>query len=377
MTFKLSKNLALIMVLVVSSYLLPCCFSDNFTLHYQVLDSPDGSICYRLNVAVPQSLYEYYSEKSRRLGSSDNLARFVTPYTLQPIADSLWEIYGNEEDFANGVLMLVHQIPYNETLPVKYPVETMVEKRGDCDLFSYVAVSILKAGGVNGVLLYYESEDHMNIGVHLSDPPEDARSESCYVRVDGVRYYVAECTGGEGNRGWRVGECPDNLKLASAKVVTLEECEEWGPGQVSASYETLEASAISLTASSYVIQGKTAQLSGQLSPALQNQTVTLYIKVNNFPWSVLDTVTTGSDGRFVYAWRPDTAGVHCIRASWSGNKDYGAADSSLRHMTVISVFFFLLLAVTGVFVCVGTILFLMSRPSRPEVEEPRPPQIPK
>ena len=374
---KIAGTLIIITFVLSFSYFFPYCLSQNHSLSYQLLDSSSGSMYYSLNVAVSQSLYEYYHETSHRLGSNNDFAKFVTPYALQPIASSLWEIYTNDEDFANGVLMIVHQILYNETLPVKYPVETIVENHGDCDLFSYVATSVMKAGGLDTVLLYYESEAHMNVGVHLSHTPHDVRGQAYYVTYNNTQYYVAECTGGNWKDGWRVGECPDDLKHASPEVITLENCEQWSPGQVSASYETLESSATSLTVSSTtIIQGSTITLSGQLSPPLQNKTVTVYIKINNSPWALLDTVTTDSSGRFVYACKAEVAGVNYIRASWSGDNDYAGSDSPIHNVVVLSIFFILLLALTVVLVCVGTVVFLMSRRSRQEVQEPQPPAIP-
>lgn len=374
---RLSKRPLLITTLLILSCLLPCCLSESHSQSYQLLDQPNGSNYYRLNVAAPHSLYEYYREKSHSLNSNNDFAKFVTPYALKPMANNLWEIYTDDEDFANGVLMIVHQIPYVETLPVKYPIETIVENEGDCDLFSFIAASILKAGGLDAVLLYYESEAHMNVGVHLSHIPHDLRGQAHYITYNGRRYYVAECTGDDWKNGWRVGECSDDLEEASVQVISLENCEQWAPGQVSASYNTLVSSSISLiTSSTYVIQGSAITLSGQLSPALQNMTVTIYVKINNSPWTILGAVTTDSNGRFTYVCNAETAGAYYIRASWSGNDYYAGADSSTQNVIVLSIFFIFLLAVTMIFVCVGAVMFFMSRQSGQKVEEPQPPEIP-
>ena len=365
------------MVLLTLSYLLPYCLSESYSHSYQLLDKPNGLTQYRLNIVVSQSLYEYYCEKSHNINSNNDFAKFVTPYALKPIADSLWEIYADDEDFANGVLMIVHQMPYNETLPAKYPVETIVENKGDCDLFSYVAASIMKAGGLDVVLLYYESGAHMNVGVRLSHTPHDVRGEAYYVTYNSIQYYMAECTGDNWENGWRVGECPDDLEHASVQIITLENCEQWAPGQVSASYKTLASSTISLIISStYIIQGSTITLSGQLSPTLQNKTVTIYIKINNLPWTVLGTVTTDSNGRFTYVWNAEAAGIYYIRASWSGDNNYTGADSSIQNVTVLSIFFILLLTITIILTCVGAIIFFVSRRSHQPVQEPQPPEIP-
>ena len=373
---KKPKTFLLIIVLLTISYLLPQGFSENYSHSYQLLDKPDGSTYYRLNVTVQQSLYEYYTEKSHGLNSNSEFAKFVTPYALKPIADCLLEIYTDDEDFVNGVLMIVHQIPYNET-QAKYPVETIVENKGDCDVFSYVTASIVKAHGLDAVLLYYESQAHMNIGVSLSHVPHDARGQAYYVTYNNIRYYVAEVTGGDWQNGWRVGECPENLKSAQAQIITLENCEQTTYGQVSASYKTLAYSTISLIISpTYLIQGGTVTLSGQLSPPLQNRTVTIYIKINNSPWIVLDTTTTNHAGYFTYAWTTDAAGICYIRSSWFGNNDYAGADSQIQTVTILSTFFVLLLVITAILVCFGITVFIMSRQAQPSIQEPQPPEIP-
>jgi hypothetical protein len=374
---RLSKSLLMITVLLIISCLLPYCWAENYNYSYQLLDNPNGSAYYGLNVTIQQSLFDYYTEKGHNLNSNNDFAKFVTPYALQPIADNLWEIYTDDEDFVNGVLMIVHQIPYEVSTPAKYPVETMVQNNGDCDLFSDIAASITKAGGLDAVLLYYESETHMNIGVSLSHVPHDARTQAYYVTYNDIQYYVAECTGGNWQSGWRVGECPDDLKNAPVEVITLENCEQWAPGQVSASYKTLATSTLSLIISpTFLIEGRSVILSGQLSPALRDVTVTVYVKMSNSPWIVLDTVKTDSSGQFNYAWNAETAGICYIRASWSGDNDYAGADSPTLTVTVLSTFFLLLLIITAVLVCVGLIVFLTSRRTQPEILEPQPPEIP-
>jgi hypothetical protein len=374
---KKSRTLLLIAALLLISYLLPQGFSQHYSQTYQLLNEPNGSTHYSLSVTVQQSLYDYYVEKTHRLNSNTDFAKFVTPYALQPIANSLATIYADDEDFTNGVLMIVHQIPYEVTGPTKYPVETIVENKGDCDLFSYIAASIMKAQGMDVVLLYYEAEAHMNIGVSLSHVPNDAREQAYYVTYNSIHYYVAEATGGNWQDGWRVGECPTELKNAQVQVITLENSESWAPGQVSASYTTLASSTLSLTLSTnYLIQGGTVTLSGQLTPSLQNTTITIYIKVNTSPWVALDTVTTNNNGFFSYIWNADASGLCYIRASWSGNDTYAGADSTIQMITILSMFFILLLTMTAILVGVGIAIFVASRQNQPQIPEPQPPEVP-
>ncbi|MGD8505274.1 MAG: Ig-like domain-containing protein [Candidatus Bathyarchaeota archaeon] len=314
------------------------CFAANYTYSYWLLDHPDGSQRYELTVSVTSSLFEYYDSKDHNLYSSIDFGKFVTPYALKPMADSLWSIYSNEEDFANGVLMIMHQIPYVVSAPQKYPVETIVQNEGDCDLLSFISASVMMAGGLDVVLFYYEAEMHMNVGVYLSHAPNDARSEVYYIDHSGKSYYVAETTGGFWEEGWRVGECPDELKEASAQIITLEDAEQLSPGQVSSGYNALASSSLSLTLSStYITQGAMVTVSGQLSPVGSDKTVTIYGRRSGSQWSILGTTLTDSDGRFSFLWKPETASTYFLRASWSGDSDYAGADSSIHSLTILPI----------------------------------------
>ncbi|MEM3769884.1 MAG: Ig-like domain-containing protein [Candidatus Bathyarchaeia archaeon] len=354
----------------------PLCFSENYTRAYNLLDSPDGAKQYKLNVVITQSLYEYYVEQNHKQVSEADFPKFVIPYALEPIAEKLWEIYqGNYENFANGVLMIVHQIPYEVAVPAKYPVETIVENKGDCDLLSYVAASIMKAGGLDVALLYYEDKTHMNVGVSLPNSPSYVRAQAYYVEYNSVRYYIAECTGGNWRTGWRVGECPSDLIGENPMVVALENCEQWS-GQVAASYTTLASSTVSLAISStFIMQGSTITLSGQLMPNSSSEKIIIYIKMGNSAWTIANITTTDSNGQFVCTISFNEAGACYVRASWSGNSDYGGADSSIITVTVLPIYFIALLIIVIVLVCVGIIIFIMSRQRYQETAESKLPEI--
>jgi len=345
------------------------CFAANYDYTYELLEQSGGGTNYRLTVSVTSSLYEYYRSSDHNLYSYE-FAKFVTPNPLKPIADDLWSIYSNDEDLANGVLMIVHQIPYVESGPPKYPVETIVENEGDCDLFSFVAASIMKAGGLDVVLLLYETQSHMNVGVHLSEEPNDARSAVYYYSHAGKRYYVAECTGDDWRLGWRVGECPEILQGVSARIITLEDCEQSSPGQVSSSYGALGASSLSLAVSTrFVITRSAVTVSGSISPALSGKNVTLYISSSGSPLSVLVTIVTASDGRYSYTWQPSSFGIHSLRAGWSGDSDYAGADSGVCTLIVIPLEWLMMGVAVIVLLVVLLIVILVTRRKQPEEPE--------
>lgn len=374
---KLSKTFTALLILLAFYCTVPSCISENYTRTYNLMDHPNGTKQYKLNVVVTRSLYEYYVEQSHKQVSEEDLPKFVTPQALKPAAEKLWEIYqGDYEDFANGVLMIVHQIPYEVTSTAKYPIETIVENKGDCDLLSYVAASIIKAGGLNVVLLYYKDKAHMNVGVNLPTPPRYART-IYYVDYNGIRYYIAECTGGDWKAGWKVGECPQNLISENPLVVTLEKCEQWSPSQVSASYATLEYSTLSLSVSpTFTMQGNTITLTGQLMPKLQDAKITVYIKMGGSPWTVANIINTGFDGQFTCVLSLNHAGTCHIRVSWSGNDNYAGSDSPIVTVTVIPIYFISLLIIIIAIVCIGIMISLISSQRSQEIGSQKLPEIP-
>jgi hypothetical protein len=375
MQARLTKTAVLLTTTLILFSTIALSRAQDQTRSYQLLNNPEGNVTYQLNVVIPENLKEYYAEKSHRITSSIQFSSFVTPYALQPIADRLWEIYDNQEDFTNGALMIAHQITYVETTPGKYPVETMADDQGDCDLFSFITASILSAGGLDVVLLYYEEQSHMNIGVHLSSAPTDCRDSVYYITNDNTRYYVAECTGGNWREGWRVGECPPDLKQVSAEVVTLEDAEQMAPGQVSASFTSMEPSALSLEVSPIIsIQNTAVVLAGKLAPEMADENVTLYAKINSAEWTVIGTAITQQDGSFEYVWTADVAGSHAIRAGWSGNQLYTGAMSTAKNATVLPLFLTALIGIAIIAAIIGVAALLIAKHGQQQYLEPTEPQ---
>lgn len=305
------------------------CYAQNFECSYNLGRNGDTVT---LNLSITSSLYEYYQGKPH-ISTPDRFASFVTPYALAQVAEDIRSIFNATEDYVNSVLMLVHQIPYQIVNESKYPVETLIENRGDCDLFSYIAASLIKAQSLDVVLFYYQQESHMNIGVSLSTPPEDARSAISYIDHNGARYYMAECTGGNPENGWRVGECPPELQGAQVTVIELNNAEQTAPGQVYSSFDSLVPSSIIFsTATKFIIESTSLTLRGQVTIPNPTGTVTLFLAAQD-DWSLIDTTDLAHDGTFEFSWSPAMWGQTLMRASWAGDGLYAGAES-----TIISVF---------------------------------------
>ena len=377
MKTRVATAIAVVVILLSLCSTFKPSFAESNTSSFQLLDKQGENPAYTLNVVVPENLLQQYQEMSHRLSTLTDFTRFVTPYALKPIADCLRQIYPNDEDFVNGALMITHQMNYIETKQGKYPAETLVDNQGDCDVFSSVAASIIKAGGLDVVLLDYEQQNHMNIGVHLSSPPENARVKVYKITNNNIDFYIAETTGGNWTRGWRVGECPDNMKNVDAKVLTLENVEQISPGQVSASFKKLDDSQLSLQIwPPITLEQSTVTFRGSLTPTVPNENVTIYLGISGFPWTILGTVQTRTDGTFEYTWKANTSGIYAVRASWTGTNTYAGSTTETVTTTVIPLILGALIIVAVIAVIIAVIAVFASRHTRNNslsVAEPEPP----
>ncbi len=351
------------LLLVITGFsAVPLSLAADTSVSFKLANPADSAFSYTLNIIVPETLSDYYEGLSHRCASNADFPKFVTPYSFKPIADCLRQIYNEDEEFANAALTLVHQISYLETGPAYYPAETLVRNSGDCDLFAYVAASILKAGDIDVVLLRYESQEHMNIGVHLNSKPKQARTSVYSVESGGLTYYVGECTSSTWKDGWKVGECPDDLKNASAQIITLEHSEQVAPGEVSASFKKLQSSTLSMSlTTSLVIEGGTLTLQGLIAPVTSEKNVTLYLSANGSPWTVLDTTVTRTDGTYTFKWDADTSGFCSLRASWNGDDMYAGTSSETKSAIVIPYLFPLLSALVVLVLVAIVALWAVSR----------------
>ncbi len=352
-------------------------WSQNSTVSYRLMEPGTSTPAYTLNIVVPQALLEYYEEKDHAIHSSSEFSKFVTPYSVKPIADCLLELYEDDEDFVNAALSIVHQMIYIETTPGSYPVETLLNSNGDCDIFSFLASSIISAGGFDVVLFHYEEKKHMNIGIHLAIPPENARTGVYKFTYEGLPYYIAECTGGNWTTGWRVGECPENLRSATAQILKLSNAELVSPGQVSASFAKLEDSELLLEVSpTFTIEKNSIVIRGTLTPNKPDENITIYLGINGQPWQVLGKATTLQDGSFEYAWKSGTPGMYGIRASWGGDKTYAGSISHTINAAILPLFLTLLVVGAVAAVVIGLIVIMALRHTSQSGLEPREPQVP-
>jgi hypothetical protein len=327
-------TLLLCILLLATITTAPVTFAGNYERTYTP-QTQFGIPNHELHVSIPQSLYDYYNGKTIKLTNDNQYATLVTPDAVKPIAQNLRNLTNNnprkDEAFANAALTLVHQIPYNNT-DVKYPIQTLVQNQGKCDTLSLLAASIMKAGQLDTVLLYFKNVHHMNVGINLPNPPQTTYwwLPPTGYEYNGKTYWIAECTPA---MDWKVGDLPPLLTNETPTIIPLQNSEKTSPAQVSAKIgQALNSSTITINLSSNTTntnnQERTLTITGTIQPPYPNQTITIYLSQNGISYNALQT-KTNNYGNYTFNWNLTTTGTYYVRTSWSGNTEYTGADSEI------------------------------------------------
>ncbi len=129
----------------------------------------------------PKSVVLYGEWDSDEEWLSESYRAFIGDPRLEGIYDSLQSTFQNirasmglDDDeyvelMAAYVQSMTYESPEGEQTP-RFPVETIVEGKGDCDDTSILLAGLLEREGYDAVLFYFEEENHMAVGVRGPGP---------------------------------------------------------------------------------------------------------------------------------------------------------------------------------------------------------------
>jgi len=96
------------------------------------------------------------------------------------------------------------------------------------------------------------------------------------------------------------------------------------------------SSSISITASPTTISiGESLVINGSITPARVGAEVTIWHRKIGELWSILATATTNETSQYSYIWTPSDTGTYEVNASWLGDENTLAAESSIVAIEVI------------------------------------------
>jgi len=197
---------------------------------------------YNIYLEISKDKYDYYLNfETNRIPQNDDkdsnakMASFVTSSDeiINTLSQKLYNFIKTEDfdktEAANFILHFVQKnIKYaldNKTKACteywRFPVETLIEQKGDCEDTSVLYASILKNLDYDTVLLFYTWEEndekigHLAVGLNLINGQGDYVTDE-----NNIKYYYCETTA----ENFNVGELPDDppqIKEGPAEIIHL------------------------------------------------------------------------------------------------------------------------------------------------------------
>ena len=168
---------------------------------------------YRYFKSLPRIVsYSDYSAYASDSHDDGELALLVTDLERAARSANL-----NAWEALNLIIAFVQSIPYVPEVQeyARYPLETLIDQRGDCEDSSILTAAILQQMGYPVVLLVFLKEQHIAAGISVL-PPEPG-SYRAY-RYAGRDYYYVETT----CEGWEIGIIPQRY-TSTPEIVALDQ----------------------------------------------------------------------------------------------------------------------------------------------------------
>jgi len=115
----------------------------------------------------------------------------------------------------NLIVAFVQSIPYvpEKEEYARYPLETLIDQKGDCEDAAILTAAILQQMGYPVVLLVFLEEKHIAVGISVSPPKS---GDYCFYQYGGRNYYYLEAT----CAGWPIGMIPERY-TSTPEIVAL------------------------------------------------------------------------------------------------------------------------------------------------------------
>jgi len=176
---------------------------------------------YVISFGIPEDRYWYYRNKKDRNSCCGDWGKYATysDQVIQTIAEDISDIgITNEYQGVQMVIDFVNSMTYqldidfngNGEFP-KYPIETIVDKRGDCEDTSFLMASLLRALNYDVVLV--QLPGHMATAVACTDC-----AGAYYIHRDRKFFYL-ETTGNPGE--FAIGQMPEEYLTAPATIIEV------------------------------------------------------------------------------------------------------------------------------------------------------------
>jgi len=188
---------------------------------------------FNISLEIPIEKYEYYLNLDVNRTPQQKGVRSMASYVTErdkviiQLSDKLRNIIENQGfntiESSNFILRFIQEnIRYtldNETKGCieywRFPIETLVEKRGDCEDSSVLFSSIMESLEYDTILLFYILDNdigHLSVGVNI-----DIEFLGGYIEYKNLKYYYCETT----SYGFNLGEIPSDINVEPKKIIPI------------------------------------------------------------------------------------------------------------------------------------------------------------
>ena len=181
---------------------------------------------------LPIPTSEYFRFKQMR-HTPRNIGDFVNWVTydnkiVKSFAEAMTKDITSPESKAQILLDFVHQQMYDATIEkeeeyIRYPLETLVERNGDCEDLAILGAALMKSVNLDVALVYFiprsgDKETHMALAV-------TGNFSGSYFNVDGKKYFYTEATGTfwlNNQSRSKIGFIPSDFASRKAEIYVIK-----------------------------------------------------------------------------------------------------------------------------------------------------------
>ena len=201
----------------------PVSYSFNFQDRTVKLTVPVDKAVYAAAYDADKQAYLYQETISDDTWTDPYYRSFIDDESLTPLYDAILtemrkiksQLSLDADSYAELIIAYVQSMPYSTNSvrsEPKFPIETVYERKGDCDDKSLLAAALLSREGYDVALLLFDDESHMALGIRL--PPEKS-----HISYANTGYAYVETTIGH-YVGWPDITLDDDTEITSAPHLT-------------------------------------------------------------------------------------------------------------------------------------------------------------
>jgi len=164
-----------------------------------------------ITLDLPVDIYEYCTNRARVPEYGGYISDPLQQPMLESILNEIQDTVDGGGKIFESVINFVQSLEYTRDTEdtghrvyPKYPIETLVHRRGDCEDGTILLGALLRNRGYDVVPLVLPTKHHMLLGVSVDD------WNGSGIKYDGQEYFPIETT----DTGWKLGQIPDQYQNA-------------------------------------------------------------------------------------------------------------------------------------------------------------------